>query len=236
VTTNQTSMVKYNAAVRAARTAAKQANNAIWIIGDAALSVATEYGQNKLAQFADDIAVKSTTVANYQTTAKKFPAAEIARDLQWATVYEVFRSQDDAFTLITAGNDGAKWTVSAARKLVQDRNAPVPVVPEGDESEGNGGEVTEPADELTVAEAEMDRLYGELVKQIAKVNKIRAARKLAKVEKPAAPAAPATMHAPAGMPAHKPEECSPACPSYVKPAGVVAELPTPRRSRARNAA
>ena len=115
------SMVNYNKAVRTARAASQRVGLASWVIGDAALSVATEYGENTLARFADEIGVELATVRNYRTMAAKYPVDKISRELQNVTVYGILASQDDAHELVTVGNDGLLWTVSAARALIKAR-------------------------------------------------------------------------------------------------------------------
>jgi hypothetical protein len=212
------SMTHYNRAVRTARTAAQRAGQAAWIIGDAALSVATEYGENTLKRFADDIEVEAATVRAYRTMAAKYPADVISRELQSPTVYGIFASQDDAHDLVSAGNGGKAWTVSAARALVQSRNSS-DVAGDGNVSDGSGDEAgeREPADELAVAEAEVMRLEGELARARAKVAKIRAERGI--TDEPATDE-PATATAPKAAPKRAPK----AAPKVTAPAPDLAGL------------
>ena len=189
------SMVRYNKAVKVARTAAQRAGQASWIIGDAALSVATNYGESTLKRFADDIEVEPATVRAYRTMAAKYPADEISRELQSPTVYGIFASQDDAHDLITDGNDGAPWTVSAARGLVSSRNgngnegSDGPVNEDSDGAGGNepdGPETDE--DKLTRLRGYRAQLVAMLAKTDADITAVEA--KLAKATAPKAKAAP----------------------------------------------
>src|SRR6516165_5270736 len=194
----------YNRAVKSARAASNRAGEANWIIGDAALAVATAYGESRLERFADDIGYKIGTVRNLRTCAANYPPAEVARDLQSHTVYMVFGKLDERFTLITDGNDGQPWTVSAARAYV---DGPVVVVDPEDVDPEDGpedGPEDVPVDALAQADGEVDRLFGELTKAITAANKIRRAQKMdlyprvaqpapqAKDTKPATPAKAST--------------------------------------------
>ena len=192
----------YNRAVKSARAASNRAGEANWIIGDAALAVATAYGESRLERFADDIGYKIGTVRNLRTCAANYPPAEVARDLQSHTVYMVFGKLDERFTLIENGNDGQPWTVSAARAYV---DGPAVVVdPDGDGDGDGNGAGDAPVDALAQADGEVDRLFGELTKAITAANKIRRAQKMdlyprvaqpapqAKDTKPATPAKAST--------------------------------------------
>ena len=213
------SMTNYNRAVKTARTAANRAGMATWVIGDAALTVATEYGENKLKTFADDISVEIGTVRNYRTMAAKFPASDIARDLQSPTVYGIFTSQDDAFDLVRDGNAGQPWTVSAARALVKSRK--------DGESDGTG-DSSEDGNENENTPAEVDqraKLVSEVDRLRAELAKAEAA--LVRYDAENAPAGP-VQHVVKGIPAHTADEPRTDCPKCK--ANGVTPMPAPRKA------
>ena len=154
----------------AIETADKAQDHTNWIVGDAALSVATEYGENTLKRFANAIGKPAASVRQCRTISARYPASgdgAIARDLQHRTVYVIFASQDDAAGLITRGNEGQPWTVAAARELVQYRNEGVPV-------SAPATSPATPAGRLEAARTETARLKVKLRKQEDAVRKTAA--------------------------------------------------------------
>lgn len=176
--TAKVSQVNYNRAVKAAKAASAKVGTFNWTIGDLAGNVATEYGDNSIKRFADDIGQEVTSVRNMRTVSAAYPETKISRTLQGWTVYAVFTSQDDRFALVKDGNDGKPWSVSAARALVKSRKDAAKLAENGGEG-GEGGSETPPAEDtlevqLAKQEAEVKRLTGELTKAQAKVDAIKA--------------------------------------------------------------
>lgn len=177
-TAKTTSQVIYNRAVRSARTAATNVGKAMWVIGDAAGTVEKAYGKSTIDRFSDDIKVDVTTVRGFRKTASVFPAdvkvtlsdgtVALLRELQSPTIYGIFTSQDDAHKLVTDGNDGEAWTVSAARALVKSRRDAAKAGQDGDsdgDSDGDQAEVIETdADKLARFQLRRDQLAAELAK------------------------------------------------------------------------
>jgi hypothetical protein len=201
-------MANWNKAVRTARTASAKVDGFNWLIGDLALSVATEYGENKIGKFSDEISQEVTSVRNMRTVSAAYPATDdVVRTLQSWTVYAVFASQDDRDALVKHGNEGNKWTVSAARALVKSRK-------DGDET-GNGNDETG-GDETGNSDETVTR-----DKLVANITRLESALEDARVklaEYDAAHATPATdapkvaKHTVRGIPAHKSDEPRADCP------------------------
>ena len=238
-TAKAVSMVKYDRAVKAARAAAGRSDAAVWIIGDAALTVATVYGQNKLETFAGDIGRELPTVRNFRTMAKAYPTDKIARDLQPVSVYGIFTSQDDKFALITAGNDGNPWTASTARALVKARNDAKAAAKAAAGNDGdNDGKPAQTETEIERTRRHIAQLESQLSNARAKLADLMANESDDDSEdETSAPAvqlaivpAGTVQHSTPGIPAHAPADCVPACAQYVKPAA------TPRKRTARKPA
>ena len=216
----------YASQVKAARSASQTADRAAWIIGDAAAKVASlaGYGDNALGQFADDIGQKAGTVRNFRTMAETFPADDIARDLQHVTVYGIFASQEDAHTLITEGDDGKPWSVSAARSFVQARKTPKVA-----DRDALVSRIATLREQLSAAEDALAEYDASHAKPAAKASTAKASTAKTPAAKPAAKASTAktpaakvpavtsprtARHIVRGMPSHSPADCTPACSLY----------------------
>ena len=222
------SQAVYNRAVKTAKSAVNRAGLAGWIIGDAALTVQTEYAKDRMSEFADAIGVEVSTVRNFRTMAKKYPADAVVktadgdkplRELQLVTIYGIFTSQDDAVELVTNGNAGAPWKVTDARELVKSRKN----AGSDDAGSDDAGEVIETTESKRAAlQAEVDRLAGQLQTAQAALDKFNAANPVV------------TVHSPAGLPQHTVNEPHAACPDC-KEAGIAPVVPIdgPRKPAAR---
>ena len=233
-TAKTVSQASYNRAVKSARTAAANVGKALWIIGDAAGTVDKEYGKSKIDQFADDIKVDVTTVRSFRKTAATFPAdvkvtladgtVALLRDLQSPTIYGIFTSQDDGHKLVTDGNDGAPWTVSAARALVKSRRDAAKADGSGDgdgDSDSNGDVVETDEAKLARLQAYRTQLAADLVKTDAAI---------AELERKMGPA----MHNIPGVPEHPAAAPRTDCPTCQ--ADGIVPMPAPRTRKSRTPA
>ncbi len=77
----------YAQTVEMGRVCQKNRDKSCWVIGDLACFVETEYGENRLAQFADDINVAFDRVSEYRTMARfwTFPARAEYSELEQVT-------------------------------------------------------------------------------------------------------------------------------------------------------
>jgi hypothetical protein len=210
----------FNAAVKASRNAAKNVNNAAWIIGDAAQSVQASYGQGKVQAFADAIGIVYKTALDFRAVAEAYAPADRSSLNSW-TVHQIFMRQLKRAELVKT----QKWTTSAARaenKRLNGSDNVDPIDGDGDGEGGNEPTVTDPRAKLV---ANIDRLKGQLA--VAK-----AALAAYDAENDAENTPAGTLHfKQSGIPSHDVSEPRTDCKECTA-AGVV-PMPAPRRSRSR---
>jgi hypothetical protein len=205
MTSTTIDMTAFNTAVKSARNAAKNVNTAGWVIGDAATSVKAAYGQNKVQAFADAIGLAYKSVLDFRAVAEAYAPADRSPDNSHS-IHQVFMRQDDRAALVKS----QKWTVKAARELVNSRKAPaLPKVVTRDDLLAN---IARLRTELEAAEAA-------LVEYDA-----------AHAPAPVTPA-DAPVHTVPGVPSHKATEPRTDC-NICQAAGVT-PMPAPRKSRNR---
>jgi hypothetical protein len=164
------SPARYNTAVRQGRAAIASQYKFNWVLGDLALKVATTYGASTIERFAADLDVPGKSLYDFRKVAEQYPADQ--RGVASWTVHQILGREDDRFELVQEA-----MTTAAARAIVQSRK------PAGDgdgEGEGDSADDADGAGEddlptqLAKAEANRDRLAGELQAAEAKIAKIKA--------------------------------------------------------------
>lgn len=111
----------YAQSVEMGRTCQRNQDQARWIIGDLACFVETEYGENRLSQFADDINVPFERVEEYRTMCRfwEFPVRAEFSELSTVTyshmrVAKAFKDVETARSFLLECVENA-WTVRDAR-------------------------------------------------------------------------------------------------------------------------
>jgi hypothetical protein len=210
-------MITFKTAVDRGRKAVTAQGKANWLLGDIALTVKPEYGDDTVGKLADEIGIPRATLANFRTIAAAYEP-DVRETGNSHTVYGIFASQDDRVVLVT----GKIWTVREARAEIVTRNGgdlPGDGDMDGD-GDGDSGK-DEPQDidsKVARAAAEVMRLEGELQKARAALAKLEterdAARKPARGAKPAAkPAAvKQPLHVVKGIPSHDAGQVRADCP------------------------
>jgi hypothetical protein len=140
----------YAEAVRGGRTCQENLDKARWVIGDLACFVETEYGEHKLADFADDINVALERVEEYRTMCRFWTYSARAEFSEFERlsyshlrVAKAFKSLDMARLFLFECVTNA-WTVRDARMEANRRLGKEP-----EQKEAKAGTKAKPAPVLT---------------------------------------------------------------------------------------
>lgn len=121
-------------------TQGKKAANVQWVLGDLALKVDKKYGENSLAQYAEDIGIDPTTLKHYRRVSGAYEIGRRRPILSWS-IYELFSAQEDRLELVKK-----TWTVREARQFLQERANPHPE-PEPEPDDEEDGPEPDPDDD-----------------------------------------------------------------------------------------
>ena len=176
--------ITFRTAVQRGQRAIKAQSGANWILGDIALTVRPEYGDNTVRKLADALDIAPGTLYDLRKVAESYAISDRSEANSW-TVHQVLMREDDRASLVKS-----TMTVSAARALVKSRK-PDAAQPDTDtdatDATDAGATVATdatPQARLATALARVTRLENELDKARADVASIEA--EISAAAKPAA--------------------------------------------------
>ena len=154
--------ITFRTAVQRGQRAIKAQSGANWILGDLALTVKPEYGDNTVRKLAEALDIAPGTLYDLRKVAESYAISDRSEANSW-TVHQVLSREDDRAVLVKS-----TMTVSAARALVKSRK-PDAANTDDNGTDDNGTDTVAtvakdatPQDRLAAAIARVTRLESEL--------------------------------------------------------------------------